>query len=40
MTDAIDITINDIIKNPDGAGEGCSLNAYSDAAGNCWTIGI
>jgi lysozyme len=36
---AIDIVINEIIKNPAGCGEGCKLIAYWDKMGKCWTIG-
>ena len=34
----VDIVINQIIKNQNGAGEGLQLEAYQDPAGK-WTIG-
>lgn len=39
MNPAIEIAINKIIKNQDGAGEGCELTAYWDKYGKVWTVG-
>ena len=39
MNEAVRIVINDIIKNHNGAGEGCELVAYFDKPGKVWTVG-
>jgi len=39
MSNPIDIVIDKIIKNTEGAGEGYSLAAYWDEYGKVWTIG-